>query len=319
MGCAGSSCPPLDQVPIRNAEPEQETTLQDELSRAAADFALPVCIDHVHVGGIVRHEWGAYNTVTHGVRIAHEVALDDLPWILRHEICHGVDRQNDVVKDHPSVFDADDSSAGSVRRGEAEAFAELCQDGASRFRLLWDQDCPGDPDLAAQQVVRTEVYGLSDPAPQAWWEEIASTPVEPGMFVYYLLETAGGFLYFFPTISPAVFLDPWTGEVLDEDQFPTGATDTPLLSLDVPEPPGDWSISVEAGGRVDGETQVASTGNGEAQRFSVLRDGAWAPADAPCPDDSTRFLMFDGELWSSQVFGDRLTWGRWHAGARPAR
>lgn len=51
--------------------------------------------------------------------------------------------------------------------------------------------------------------------------------------------------------------------------------------------------------------------SGNVYRTFAWTGGAFAPVEAPCPNESTQFFPYRAELWSAQLDGETLSWGRW--------
>ncbi|MEQ1568157.1 MAG: hypothetical protein ABMA64_21130, partial [Myxococcota bacterium] len=212
VGC-GEPCPPLSRVPVSGGAAAAEGAISDVLAQLERELALPVCVDHVRIGWISgSHHRGMYNPVTRGVRVAADEPLDGLEMVVRHEVCHAVDYQNDVVRDHPGVFDAADAS----RSDAGESFAWACQVGRAPFEAWWDDGCPTS---AAAEVLRDEVFSVSAaPPPGAWFEPVAG--FDAGAETYFALyPTEGSILRILGSMTNGWF-DPHTGRPIDPDAVP---------------------------------------------------------------------------------------------------
>ncbi|MEQ1566632.1 MAG: hypothetical protein ABMA64_13405 [Myxococcota bacterium] len=302
LGC-GEACPPLSRVRVSGGEPEAERAVVGVLTQLERELALPVCIDHVRIGWIEgAAHLGAYNPVTRGIRVAADTPPEDLPTVVRHEVCHGVDRQNDVVRDHPGVFD--DADAGG--REAAESFAWACQEGRAPFSVLWDDGCPT---TAAAEVLRDEVFAVSLASePAAWFEPVAGRTVPAGGS-FYVHGTVGGALSISGSV-PSGWYDPWTGDPLEPGGSLEGAWD-PLEPVAVPAPPAGWQAGDRSGGPLDAHRALLSGWYEGNVRLMARVGDRWAPVDAPCPTTDAQFFALGDELWMAQLDGDWLGWGRW--------
>jgi hypothetical protein len=110
----------------------------------------------------------------------------------------------------------------------------------------------------------------------------------------------------------SVLVDPWTGALLEG--IAEEAADRPPP---VPPPsPAQWDAwEDERGGMITSELGVVTDAwrawTGEVYRTFAWADDALAPVEGPCPNETTRFFVYGTELWSSQVDGSVLSWGRW--------
>jgi hypothetical protein len=310
----------LAGVPVHGGTQEQQSAVRSALEQMEGALALPTCVDHVRLGQLWEswHAEGAYNTVTRGVRLDKNTEMSLLAGHLRHELCHAVDVQNDFLKGREEFFYYPDGyylPNVSDRHLIKEAFARTCQVGPQALSVLWSE-CPLDPDLAGTRLVQQEVYELpEEPAPRAHFEPVASAPVAGATLLLHLRESESGALAFDLQLEDeqeqSVLVDPWTGESLDAEE--DWANRPFFLS---PEPPADWRTRGDAdGGPLQDGTELVTASllawTGEVHRTFAWVDGTFAPVDGPCPNESTRFFPFGGELWSGQLEGETLSWGRW--------
>lgn len=159
-GCG--RCPPLADAPILPAD-VTHAPIRAGLVAADAEFVPEVCVDHVRVGELGGGHYGKYAPLGRSVRLAPYLSGKWLDEVLRHELCHAVDRQNDLVRGREDQFTdawSIDWTDGGERREAAEGFAHVCELGRDALAALWQPTCPGDPDLRAARVVRDEVYGV---------------------------------------------------------------------------------------------------------------------------------------------------------------
>ncbi len=285
-GCA--TCPPLGEVPIRNAD-GQTGLIRDELAAFGEETVLDVCIDHVRVGAY--RYGGRYNRATHGVRIARDTD-EHVVWALRHEVCHGVDVQNDLL-------DGDENR---------ETFAERCANGGPSLAVLTETGCATEPSVRETLQVRDAVFG-PPVQPGAAFTPVASAELPSGV-IERIGEGANGasVVVLYESPEQSVAFDPFTGEEVDDTAF--------LADEDVVwhEGPPWWDVySAGSAGDLDLVYAVLSLPEGFVHR--VLRaDGAgWAPTVGSCLGFRPYFFALQGGLWSADVEGDTLTWGRWDA------
>ena len=310
---ACGDCPSLPDVPVRSALPEEERTIRAALREMDQLLALPVCVDHVRVGGVQRDDvLGRYNVVTRGVRISANASPGLLDDILRHEVCHAVDLQHDLVAGCPGCYGPPVTSNVTLdAKGDNEAFAVACAPGEALL-TLWSSSC-ANAEFPGHQRVRSVVFGVSnEPAAAATFRFVAGHP-SPGVDYFSITPTMLGNLQVFAfrgAEQSTLVLDPWTGApVWDDDSSPL------FTPLEAPDPPPGWTVRGDAhGGPLgDGGLVLATLPlfYGEVQRTHAWTGEAWAPVDGPCPSPMTQVFTFDGELWSAQLENGSLIWGRW--------
>lgn len=320
---ACAPCPPLAEVPVRGGTEAQRALAEETLAEMADALALPVCVDRVRFGGWAPfvHKYGSYSTVTHRVSVEPAANEDEVPIVVRHEVCHAVDTQNDVVDGRKDVFVLADPETGEdLYRPGREPFAVLCAYGAAALAPLWDAECVDDPDLRGAQIVRHEVYGFEDPPAVtlgaevgfAYGDAILADDVVEGLD---FLRTTGDNLYL--GISAArgsrwVYtwrtVDPRTGaRVADEDP------------VDELEPRLDpWWQTEDADGVEDVWAVDASLllPQGAARRWMVFDGAQWRPTDRPCARDLVPFAV-RGQVWAGWIDEEagELRWAPWELDA----
>jgi hypothetical protein len=287
----------LTEVPVRGGTDEQQQIVASTMVQMQEAVVPPVCVDHVRLGSVWWHTQaeGVYNTVTRGIRLDREVDEETLVDHLRHELCHAVDVQNDLIEGG---------------RDAREDFAFTCQVGPEPLSVLWG-DCPLDPDLEGTWRVQREVYGLSaEPPPQrAQFERIGATGLVGASELIDVFETDGTLLVELiqEEDRQALAIDPWTGAVQVFEGMVPGA--------EQPSPPAPAGWSTRYGGMMDEQTGLVvayfSGWEGGVRRMLAWTEEGWAPAQGPCPNESTRLFLYGSELWSAQLDGVTLSWGRW--------
>lgn len=314
-GCA--DCPAVEDTQVVGGTEGQQVVVRNALAALSAELEAPVCIDHVRLGASLREGIaGAYNAATRGVRLSRDLDTDRVASVTRHEVCHGVDLQNDIVARSDGAFVYPSPPEVIDAHVANEAFAVTCEASAATLSVLWASDCPLDPDLRGASVVREEVYGLvGEPDPAARFVGVASVGVGPDVAFVTLLPMEDGHLSAFLYQDDGEFtfgqLDPWTGRWIED---PTLEVASQRVPEEIRGPPG-WDLPGDAaGGHLDGVEIVTASlelVTGRVYRTQLWISEEWAPADGSCPNGTTRFFAFDAELWSSQLDGTVLSWGRW--------
>lgn len=189
LGVAGCApCPELSEVPIRGASDAQHGVLTEAL--ASLEQALGpgrVCIPEVALEPLGRH--GSVERHRHRIRLDSELSLDDLDWVLTHEVAHAVDfgeglaatpdplldRVADEMFAHPTFIDPEARDGyGSERLRRSEVVATFASSGPAAATLQ-QVGCAGDPvDAASLATWQLE---------QLWWYAVPYPSVPPGPVV----------------------------------------------------------------------------------------------------------------------------------------
>lgn len=163
---------PLDEVPIHGGTPEQQRVVRDAIAEFEGWIGPGrVELGRVTFGGIDRGA-GRYWPDARRIRLVEELQGPALRRVVRHELCHAVDHQDDLLNAADPVFDRlveqvrnDDGHplhdvVGRSRRVDrSELFAQLCENGPAWTHVVANP-CPGDPaELApAAQFIEDEVW-----------------------------------------------------------------------------------------------------------------------------------------------------------------
>jgi hypothetical protein len=136
-----------------------------------------VCIAKIRLTDSTRWS-GRYNSVFRTIALDSSLADDELPAVLRHEVCHAIDLQWGVLESDRTAFAYREGLGPERHRDKAverEAVAEVCAIGETALGWLAAVDCPNDEPgaLDAVRVVLDEVYD----APQAAPRPVTVTPV----------------------------------------------------------------------------------------------------------------------------------------------
>jgi hypothetical protein len=306
----------LPEVPVRGGSDEQQEIVALTLQQMQDALVQPVCVDHVRIGRVWWHRRaeGVYNTVTRGIRLDREVDDETLVVNLRHELCHAVEVQNELIEGNEELFsfpEWDDPPYGK-RRLSQEAFAFTCQVGPGPLSVLW-RDCPQDPDLEGTRLVQREVYGLaSEPEPpRVRFERLGSAGLVGAHDLGEVYELDGDLVVelYVEDEHRSVAINPWTGAVRE------GPAGDGVAELEPPPLPAGWELG--SGGMIDEQTGLLVAAfeawTGEVWRALSWTEQGWADAQGPCPHSETRLLRYGDELWSAQLDGATLSWGRWLA------
>ncbi len=334
IGCA--TCPPLGDVPIDGGTADQRATVGQELSSLEGALALYTCVDHVRIGGFFRPDrGGSYDRLTRRVALLDELETEDLPKVLRHEVCHAVDLQNGLVKDDEESFFYAVPPDVTDHKLPNEAFADTCSLGQDTLLALWGVECAGDPDLRAAQLVSEQVWVEDEvPDPVAALEPVASIGLRDVLPKGRDPRLLGAITHLEVAQSEEpdrlVIESEWEGLALGpfEVDARTGLRlegRTVAAEREPPEPgevPDGWTPLVSTddlvalGGEADGMTVTLAEvvlPTGIARRLHVrVDDGPWAPPLSPCPEPgATRFFFVDDELWTASADDHEIRWGHW--------
>lgn len=169
-GCASR---PLDEVPIHGGTLAQQQVVRETI----AEFEAWIGPGRVELSAVVftpgvRDAVGRYWVAQRRIRILDSVEGAELERVVRHELCHAVDLQGDLLSRPDPTFDtlvervrAQEAHplhpvVGESRRADrGELFANLCEYGPARTHLV-ATPCPGDPEYlaAAARWLEDEVW-----------------------------------------------------------------------------------------------------------------------------------------------------------------
>jgi hypothetical protein len=317
-GCSFGDCLPLEHVPIRNATAAERAVVADELTRLADSVVAEVCVAAVTIGGFAKtaHQGGVYSAVTRRVSLGETADPEDLRLPLRHEVCHAVDLQNDIVRDTGKEFFRllDPATGEDLEPPGHEPFALLCAYGASALDAA-DGSCIDDPDLMGLLQIRSSVYGLpsaddpADPLGLAVTFDAAAHFVDVTETVtgVSFSEASGGDLWLeVRTESPGSWkrywhiVDPFTGDRVGAGT-PSDTTLDVAAAVELPAPWETLGLAVNAKGATYalGELDV---GNGVVSRALRYADESWGLVDDYCATDGSLFQL-RGLLWSGSFEG----------------
>jgi hypothetical protein len=319
----------LPDAPIVGASPALRAQLRAEL--AAFDAAIGpgrIVLREVRVVDQI----GGDDDIAGGYRNERvHLRIDDpMPtFTLRHELCHAVHVQEDLLRDaHPlfdlaaaGLFTGDDTYVAalgghyrSARRQRTEAMASFCELGPTALDALLTP-CPGEAPLAADLAawMFDHVYTAFEPGP----------PPEPGPVV-----TLDGWLpSTFEQVSgstvPGVVVvatvdgrsSPWdlaTGarrDALEAEPIESAFSPPPLRGILRVEEVG-W---LEGPAAARGPMFLHHLGNSASRLFvgtapePTCPDGCWAPVEGSCDGDEQLFTA-DGAVYRAWTEGLAVRW-----------
>lgn len=329
LACSDDNCPALGAVPVRGGSAAERSLVSSELARLGSDVVAPVCVARVTIGGWARilHQGGSYSTVTRQISLAPSVVETDLVTPLRHEVCHAVDFQNNIVEDTgKSAFRMVDALTGEdLERPGHEPFAVLCSYGAEALEPLRGR-CSLDPDLTGIRAIREQVFGFADDGStvdrlgEAVTLEEGGLDLEPDETVVGAVfrETQSGNLSLDVTMeSPGhvrvrfLTVDPTTGETMPLEDIGDVEVVEPAY-----RPPPPWR-TIDLAGRADGAAYAwaeLDVGHGVVGR-TLRGDGVrWDLLDGYCTTDQSLFQL-GGSAWTGSFGGaGGVSWRVWEPG-----
>jgi hypothetical protein len=138
---------PIGDVPIVGAvDPQMLELVREQLAAFERDVGEGR-VGLVEVRFAPRRTLGAFSPRTGRIVLADDLALEDLPEVLGHELCHALDYAEDLVARPVAEFDTLGFEVVDPRRGgrpvqgssrfrRREAFAAWCALGADTAQLL---------------------------------------------------------------------------------------------------------------------------------------------------------------------------------------
>lgn len=307
-GCR--ECEPLGDARILGADVKLATGIWETLERMDGEVVPPVCLSHVRAVPPAGQRWGGrYNTATRGIRIRDDVPAEYLEGVLGHEICHGVDLQNDFVKGSEDLyFYADPDALWPERRLPNEAFADTCVLGRDALAAVGPPECPDVPDLRAVEAVRADVYGAEAPAPGLVFERVASVAIDgPIDSVAPVGLTTGIGLFLTPT-GESFTVDAWTGARLatgvDLDQRAPGTGPA------ADGPPSWWGSGRRLADGTDVFMGTLPLPTGPLAQLIHMRPDGPRTVIGLCAADEPQLFSFEGDTWAAVLGDGEIWWGR---------
>jgi hypothetical protein len=282
---------------------------RDEVEETVAEFleALvePICVDHLRLADAMHHRNGSYHSITHRVRVLSGMSSAETQKVVRHELCHAVQRQQDVdVDDEVWSMTAPGYSRAAVGM---EAFARTCEVGPETLWLL-GESCADDTDGAVFAIAGERFLAPPSAIERTFvWSEVASLPGIGGAVVdvdatiddtlrIEVVDDGGA--------RSVTYVDPWTA-----------ATRTIGLPVSESAPWVPSRTTAEAAAVAGDATLMvvrAVAPNGGTVRRLVYLDGEGA-SRVGCVRDGEQPFAAGGQLWSAWRDADVLRWGAWSA------
>jgi hypothetical protein len=310
----------LADVPIVGGTEEVRTAIREEL----------VAFDEVTGFGRTRiskvrlkdmgDRTGRYNYGTHTIILHENRDTDDIIGTLRHELCHALDQQEELSREHAELLDAraeplfasevirdDACKARSCQR--AEVFALYCEFGPS-VAHTFREPCPGDPEdgQALLQWMAEDVWTNVEPVilPTRSQPEWASFELDVnGEQPPRATATVGQDAFLLQWGFAWGFLEVRTGDVVEEQELLEGTDEQP------PGMPTELGLTGGYGwmtGPWLGSGSAELHDQGLVDR-TVWYDGElwWLVADG-CMDPQEPFIA-DYQVFTLHQDGHRLGWG----------
>ncbi|MEZ4237719.1 MAG: hypothetical protein R3F59_16535 [Myxococcota bacterium] len=333
-GCAQQV--PLDEVPVLHGTDAQAATVQRGIAAfEAASGAGRVTLRRI-VFDDVYGALGQYDSVHQRVRLDHALHGAVLERVLRHELCHALDFQEDLVADPDPRWDdqvrtlfrlgaVDTAGLDGPRIRRSEAFARYCELGPLVAHALRDpcpEEAPEDTDVF--RFLARRVWRASDvpPLPPLGEPHASWVPPQPPYTFDVLglddpgriaLRLDSGVDVSFVTLdldSGAPVPDPGLAPFLPDAPLPAGLEGVCPLYADFSSAAGFaagpaavvarfWLYPGASAGRV-----LADDGSG------------WAPLPGCVPPGpSDVFATADGRVWLAWTDGGRIAWAALLEGA----
>jgi hypothetical protein len=348
-GCAQRYA--LDEVSIEGGTDEQRSAILAELERferwiGAGRVELAGIEVSEGPGGQLKDHAGRYDRLTARIQLSGDLHPSVFPLTLRHELCHALDAQeNLLVRPVPAfddvasriLHDEDHPLNGNLgsgrRRHRAEVFAYVCQQAPLGTALL-ARPCPGESDEYAEVAtwINDKAWTAApDISPKPL--ESMSPPVGPWRvpFEATALEAIGSqsldavILYATgdePGVQKAVstldgsdapfFQDLTLGAITDgyEAVAPYRAPELGHFSMSVQEPIDAVS---------DGEVTLRIVRGLRQPDLDVVSaphvlvgplDDAWSLLDGACPSEASSVFIANGRLHVAWAGGSSVWWAR---------
>lgn len=312
---------PLSEAPVLGGSAEQRELARQTMSA----FDRDVGVGRVELRSLRFADGayaGGYSPGTREIRVAADLPVDLVPLVVRHELCHAVDYQEDLLEDRGTPWDdqvrplfdsglivVDASAYPDARTRRSETFATLCGQGAFVAGLAADRcaDDPDDAEVLAEWLLDV-VYREAEPVPPGppmelvgRWEagfapdriEVAPT-VDPG--VVELRAGRGG-------AEAAVAVELFGGSVV------AGAgPGRPPASVTIASSVDEAVVRSGAGPAVVEET-LDLVHLGTAQRLLRPVGDGWERIGDGCVPEVSAVFAADDRAWLAESVGDTIAWG----------
>lgn len=301
---ACAPCASLGELEVHGGTASQRGIVQGALHELSDHVGPPVCLSGVQFFSRDDRA-GDYNRSTRRIRL-HE-ALDDegLALALNHEVCHGIDFQNDIVNDAGGTFDrylweVPDHSAGHPRH---EAFALACEAGPDALCAL-GMPCPKD-DWTVDQALYVQEEVFVD-CPTLDIEVLVSTEWQLDVDIDYQPRVVGDDLVVSADGGWRLSSD---GDLVSSTLSAPASTPTP----DCPPPPSAFMVAARP-------PACATTADAAAlmvvdwvryegaQRLLLQFEHTWYPVPLCTEGDDVTVHFWRGDLGVLRRHGATLSW-----------
>lgn len=303
----GSGCDECPPPKVSGGTETERAEVRGAISSFMDSLAEPICVDAVRLAPSMHNKNGRYDSIGRRIRILEGMPPDYTQRVVWHELCHGLQRQQDVDVSDDDLWWLEHPGAYQGALIPLEAFAQTCEVGAETLHLFGDI-CPADTHGTAVFALASEPFVVPDTVVERsfTWSEVAhqtgvsgaefsvTSTVDDALRVEFL-DDAGG--------RSVSYVDPWTAELR-----PVGL---PVSPPDPPDPPlgttsDRWAATDDAALLV---VEAVAPNGGVAERL-VYRDAA-GTTRVGCVRPGEQPFAADGALWSAFADGDTLRWGTW--------
>jgi hypothetical protein len=166
---------PLSDVPIVGGTAEQREAVRDELA-AFDGWVGPdrLQIVEVRFADLDPVVLGQFRPSQDDVKLNRDLAIGEVRWVVRHELCHALDYAEGLVEQPSPLFDhlvtqLKGQAGPTDRARRSEVLAEACNVGPFGAEALATQPCPADPPEAEELFgwIARHVWSEYDPADPA--------------------------------------------------------------------------------------------------------------------------------------------------------
>jgi len=327
----------LERVPVVGGTEDQRTLVEAELEY----FDTEVRKGRLAIGEI-RFEAlpvdGSINSYSRVVTLDEDLALVDVRYTLRHELCHGLDFEERLSWNDRTLFDALADTIevpvshipGPMTYEEyrrSEGLAAYCSMGPLAGIALASPCDPSEREewTDAGEWLRENVWQGMSSGPLAWDPmPVASWPT-PVMFDDYWMagtdDPPGIAIELFEYREPSdefvaqddVVVDLYDGSVLDVAYLEASRVDDDFLELD--EPYGElWCFNAGsprgwAEGPRGAACSVVVPGQGSSvERLFVDEGPGWRVAEPACAPEEFDIFPADGRVWIGWAADAGLVW-----------
>ena len=324
VACTASG--PLPDTPIEGGSDEQRMLVREELREfdaavGAGRLSIPlVRFRDIDAPAEIRRS-------SYRITLDTDTAPHDVRWILRHELCHGLDFEEDLVA-HSPLFDelatgyfadADQTEVDAVyptdRMRRSEALAVFCSIGALGAHSI-TSSCRNEPEIAAElsRWLIERVWRAHEPQDFAWepadavgWasEELPSeitvgSTLVPENSIRIGLDYVDSIVVDLHTAEPQVIED---DDIVYEPR-PSGVDGGFLYDLSDTTVHGWPDGPAAAFGRV----YLWHLGYSDLRLFVRQTGGPWMLSAPDCQLPFQQLFTADESVWIAWVDGYRVKW-----------